>query len=387
MEALIAVLLLVLIAAVAVVGWVLYKRSEAPDEVRPEQQQLAQEMAVLRAELGQAMSANQQTMLGQVNALDQKVNQRLDAVQTSVGQSLNAVRSDVGQSLTATTETIGKIGEQLGGLSESTQRIMQVGRDVSSLKDVLQPPKLRGGFGELLLEQLVKQVLSDERFSTQYRFDDGTVVDMVIHSPEGMVPIDSKFPVESFRRLLEAQTDEDRARLRKAFVRDVKNRIDEVEKYIRPDNGTLDFALMYVPAENVFYETISGDEEQSPMTYALAKRVHICSPNTFHAFLQVVLRGFRGLKVQEEAKEIMGRLDLFKREFAKFHKEFEVLGTHVGRAKNKYDEIDNLAGRLTDKLEIEVPVQGTLLEEPQPKLLETDADSVVPEPLRLRPRE
>jgi DNA recombination protein RmuC len=166
----------------------------------------------------------------------------------------------------------------------------------------------------------------------------------------------------------------------------VKLRVDEVAKYIRPDNGTLDFALMYVPAENVFYETIAGAEAESPMTYALGKRVHLCSPNTFHAFLQVVLRGFRGLKVQEEAKEIMGRLDLFKREFAKFHKEFEVLGTHVGRAKNKYDEIDNIAGRLTDKLEIEVPVQSRLLEDPQPKLLEPE-ESLVPEPLRLRPRD
>ena len=114
------------------------------------------------------------------------------------------------------------------------------------------------------------------------------------------------------------------------------------------------------------------------MSYALHRRVHLCSPTTFHAFLQVVLRGFRGLKIQEEAREIEARLDLFKHEFAKFHREFAVLGTHVGRAKNKYDEIDKLAGRLTDRLEVEVPVQHTLLEEA------TTEEPPIPEPLRLR---
>jgi len=374
MEAVTVVLLLALIATVAGVGWMLLQNRRKPEEAASEQQQLAHEFATLKNDLAQTMNATQQTVLGQVNALDQRMNQRLDAVQSSVGQSLNA-----------TTDTIGKISAQLGGLSESTKRIIQVGQDVSSLKDVMQPPKLRGGFGELLLEQLVKQVLSDDRFSTQYRFNDGTVVDLVIHSPEGLVPVDSKFPVESFRRLLEAGNDDDRLRMRKACVRDVKARIDEVAKYIRPDNGTLDFALMYVPAENVYYETIAGTEDQSPMTYALQRRVHLCSPNTFHAFLQVVLRGFRGLRIQEEAREIEARLDLFKREFAKFHHEFEVLGSHVGRAKNKYDEIDKMAGRLTDRLEVEVPVQATLLaEEQQPLLAEEASEPAVPEPLRLR---
>ena len=291
--------------------------------------------AGLMAELMEAIRAGNRSMLQQVSALDQRLNQRLDAVQQSVANSLSA-----------TSYTIGKVGEKLGSLNAATERIIQAGRDVSSLKDVLQPPKLRGGFGELLLEQLVKQVLSEHQYSMQHRFDDGTVVDLVIHSPQGLIPVDSKFPLESFRRLLQAETDDDRGRLRKAFVKDVKVRIDEVAKYIRPDKGTLDFALMYVPAENVYYETIAGTEDHSPMSYALEQQVHICSPNTFHAFLQVVLRGFRGLNVEQEAKQIMERLAHVRREFGEFNRDLEVLGTHIYHAVRKYDELDRRTVRL-----------------------------------------
>jgi len=373
MEALIVGLLIALLALAGAGVWLLAQRRQpetnAEDAHRIEQQlirdgeRLQQQLTAMKQELAQSVDGSRQTVLGQVNALDQRMNERLAAVQ-----------GDVTKSLSSTTETIGEIGRQLGALGQSAERILEVGRDVSSLKDVLQPPKLRGGFGELLLEQLVKQVLPSEYYTTQHRFSDNTIVDMVINSPDGLVPIDSKFPIDSFRRLLEAEVEE-RDRARRAFVREVKLRIDEVAKYIRPDDGTLDFALMYVPAENVYYETIAGTEGESPMTYALERGVHLCSPNTFHAFLQVVLRGFRGLRVQEEAKEMMQRLGYFRREFAKFRQEFEVLGGHVGRAKNKYDDLDKAADRLSDKLEIDIPVQPAL---PEPS--ETQGQASLPRP-------
>ena len=373
MEAIIIVLLTGLLAVAGVGVWHLLAQrrpDEASDQRRLEEQRLQdqrleQQLTAMKGDLSRAIIAGQQTVLAQVNAVDGKLNQRLDSVHGTLSDALRT-----------TTETIGSIDKQLGELGQSTQRILEVGKDVSSLKDVLQPPKLRGGFGELLLEQLVRQVLPPDRYSTQHRFRDGTVVDLVIHSPEGLVPVDSKFPIESFRRLLEADTEEAHAKLRKVFVRDVKMRIQEVVKYIRPEDNTLDFALMYVPAENVYYETISGTEDESPMTFALERGVHLCSPNTFHAFLQIVLRGFRGLKVQEEAKEIMGRLAHFQRQFAKFRHDFEVLGGHVGRAKSKYDELDKLAERLSDRLEIDIPVQATLPEPPRPE----DAQRSLPEP-------
>jgi DNA recombination protein RmuC len=310
---------------------------------------------------------------GRRNVQAQLEAQRNDVVQTvghvqtlqeqlkGVDSRFGSMQETVSRSLTSTSETIGNIREQLGGLGKSAERILEVGQDIAALQDILQPPKLRGGFGELLLERLLAQVLPAASFQTQYRFRNGEIVDAVITLPEGLIPVDSKFPVDSFKRLLEAETEKDRGRLRREFVRDVKARIDEVAKYVRPDEGTLDFALMYVPAENVYYEAIVGADAESPMTYALERRVYLVSPNTFHALLQALLRGLNILKVEEHAKEIMGRLGQLQREFDRFRGEFDVLGTHVSRAKNKYDELDKMAGRLTDRLALP-------LEEPHQEL-------------------
>jgi DNA recombination protein RmuC len=356
MEALIVVLLLALLGVGGAIVWLLAQQQRRPEvDAQADAQtaalrELAQSVAATRESVAATQSSvaeSQRTLLGQINAVDSKVNQRLDAVQNNIDRSL-----------TSTGETIGKIGEQLGALGESARRIMEVGKDVSSLKEVLQPPKLRGNFGEMLLGQLVRQVLPASYYAEQHRFSDGTIVDLVIRTPDGLVPIDSKFPVDSFRRMLEATTDDERQRQRRVFLREVRTRIDQVAKYIRPEDNTLDFALMYVPAENIYYEAIVGAEDESTMTYALERRVQLVSPNTFHAFLQVVSRGFRGLQVEQNAKEIIARLGQLRNEFGKFRQEFEVLGGHVGRAKNKYDELDKLAGRLGDRLE--VPVQARL---------------------------
>ena len=343
MEALIIVLLAAVIIALLFFVW----------EGRESRRAVEAKLESQGQELTRSVTAANERLQQQVQGLDERMTQSIQAVQGSVTQSLSA-----------TTETIGKIGQQLGGLSQSAERILEVGRQVSSLQDVLKPPKLRGGFGELLLERLLRQVLPAADFSTQHQFKNGDRVDVVIHTPEGLVPVDSKFPIDSFRRVLDASTDEERARQRRAFIRDVRRRIDEVAKYIRPEENTLDFALMYVPAENVYYETIVGADDESAMSYALDRRVHLVSPNTFHAFLQALVRGLNGLRVEKNAREIIARLGQVQREFDQFRQEFERLGTHVGHAKNKYDELDKLAGRLGDRLAMELgaPAQPPLPE-------------------------
>ena len=363
MEAVIIVLVIALMAMAGVAIWLLTQRRSPQEAGEP---RLEQQLSALKGDLTQTLIASQQTVLAQLNAVDGKLNQRLDAVQSSVGQSLSA-----------TNETIGKIGEQLGGLGEAAKRILEVGQDVSSLKDVLQPPKMRGAFGELLLEQLIKQVLPAARYSTQYRFKDGTIVDVVIHTSDGLVPIDSKFPIESFRRVLDASNDEERVRRRKAFIRDVRDRVDEVAKYIRPEENTMDFALMYVPAEGIFYEIIAGTEGESPMSFALDRQVQLVSPNTFYALLQVIARGFGRQQIQENVKQFMARLGQIQNEFERFRKEFEVLGTHVGHAKNKYDEVDRLADRLSSRLAMSL---GEPDHEPLAQPKETPSQPTLPRP-------
>jgi DNA recombination protein RmuC len=369
MEALVVVLFVALIGVGGLAVWALLRpASRAPaddgaDALRLEQQtqRLEAQLQAAKTDLAQLVGEAQRNLLQQVSNVDQKVDDRLsavrstmdsrlEAVQTTMGQRLSAVQTDLTSSLTSTQETIGRIGEQLGGLNEQAKRIAEVGQDVSSLKDVLSPPKLRGAFGELLLEQLLKQVLPSAHYETQYTFKDGTRVDAIIRTPDGLVPVDSKFPIDSYRRLLEAQTDDERARLRKAFIRDVRARVEEVAKYIRPDESTMDFACMYVPAEGIFYEIIAGGSEEESMTFALERQVHLVSPNTFYALLQVVARGLARLQVQEDVKEFMARLAQVRRDFSKFRSELETLGTHIGRAKNKYDEVDKWADKLDNRL-------------------------------------
>ena len=303
----------------------------------------------------------------QMEAQRQEMTARLDQQRQEMNARLDAVQSSVGQSLTSTADTMGRIGEQLGGLGESARRILEIGQDIASLQDLLQPPKLRGRLGEMLLEQLLAQVLPAAHYSVQHKFRSGEVVDAVIRLPEGLVPIDSKFPVESFQRLAEAETEEDRRRLRRDFVRAVRGRIDEVTKYIRPEEGTLDFALMYVPAENVYYETILGADAELPLTYALDRHVFVVSPNTFYAFLQALVRGLNIVRVEQHAREIIDRLTQTQREFEKFRGEFEVLGGHIGRAKSKYDDVDKMVGRFGERLAR--PLEVPALEEVQSELL------------------
>lgn len=340
MEAVIIVLLVALLGLAGGAVWLLAGRRPAQ---AAEAQRMEQQLVALKGDLTQTLNGAQQTLMAQMNAVDAKLNQRLDAVQTTMGQSL-----------TATTETIGKIGEQLGGLNESAKQMLAVGRDISSLQDILQPPKVRGGFGELLLERLLAQILPDEHYTTQYRFRNGAQVDAVIRLGGGLAPVDSKFPLESFNRMQLAKTDEERAAMRREFVRAVRTHIDAVAKYIQPEEGTFPFALMYIPAENVFYEIIVKDDllegRGNLSAYALEQRVIPVSPSSFYAYLQAILLGLRGMRVEERAHEMIRHLEQLSGEFGKFRQELDVLGSHVGRAKNKYDEVDRLAERLGGRL-------------------------------------
>jgi DNA recombination protein RmuC len=202
----------------------------------------------------------------------------------------------------------------------------------------------------MLLEQLLKQVLPAANYATQHRFSDGTAVDAVIRTPDGLVPIDSKFPIDSYRRLLDAATEEERTKLRRAFMRDVRVCVEGTAKYIRPGEGTMDFAFMYVPSEGIFYEVIAGASEEDALLFANERQVQLVSPNTFYAFLQVVARGLQRMQVQEDVKEFMARLAQVKREFGRFRVEFDKLGGHLGHAKNKYDELDKFAVKIDSRL-------------------------------------
>jgi DNA recombination protein RmuC len=290
--------------------------------------------------------------------------QRLDAFGQSVTDNL--------QHSTASMNTrLDKAAGVIGDLREKVGQIHEVGKAAQELVNIMRAPKLRGGMGELFLGDLLAQILPHEHYTMPYRFKSGDVVDAVIRIGPRLVPADAKFPYENFKRIIEAATEAERVAGRKQFLRDVKRHVDAIAtKYILPDEGTYDFALMYVPAENVYYETIIKEdvgEDRQLFSYALAKRVIPVSPNSFYAYVQTILLGLRGMKVEERAQEILGELSRLRGDFSKIQENFRILGRHLANASGSYSETEKTLTKLDAKLtQIEKPPQT---ERPSPPSL------------------
>ena len=292
---------------------------------------------------------------------------RLRASQRWKEQS-DALSKTVGERIADTTKVFGEVKESLGKLTQRTEQIQEVGKNISSLQDLLRAPKFRGGFGELLLERLLADILPHDNYSLQYKFRNGETVDAVIRIGGNLVPIDSKFPLEDFERIVAAESEDEQVALRKQFTRTIKKHIDNVTKYILPDEKTFDFALMYIPAENVYYETIlRGYAEESEIySYALQKRVIPVSPNSFYAYLQVIILGLKGLHIERTAHEILGHLGRLQGDLRDFQEDYVTLGGHIRHAAVKYDDAARKLTRLGDKLQVvgetpieELPEEGT----------------------------
>jgi DNA recombination protein RmuC len=262
------------------------------------------------------------------------------------------------------TQVLSDLRERLGQLSEVTKRIETVGGAVTEVQQLLQVPKLRGTIGELWLEELLRQILPASSYAMQHTFKSGERVDAVVTVGDRMVPVDAKFPLEACQRMLAAMGD-DAERERRAFVRSLKARIDEIaDKYIRPDEGTYEFALMYIPAENVYYESLlraqDPDDGNSILSHALARKVVLVSPHTFYAYLLVILHGLKGMKFELRAREIQDQLGALRQQFEAFWVAFEKVGAHLGNAVKQFEESDKQAGKVNDRFQ---KIAGAGLEE------------------------
>ena len=293
----------------------------------------------------------QAEMRGHIAGLTQQVS----LLQGQLTQSLGETRKAMDGRLDGTAQVIKEVSRQLGQLGEKTQQLAAIGQDISSLQNILRTPKLRGNLGELFLTDLLTQILPPEHIQTQYPFRDGAKVDAVIRLHAGLVPVDAKFPLENFQRLARCENAEERKALRRTFLGDVKKHVDAIAgKYIRTDEGTLDFALMYIPAENVYYETIIKDDEDGGehglFSYALARRVIPVSPNSFYAYLQTILLGLKGLRVEESARDIINHLGRLNQEFERFSESFRLVGDHLENALKKYEESQKRLLRVEGKI-------------------------------------
>jgi len=313
-----------------------------------------------------SFNSQQKLLLDTQNQLGSQLQQMM----TLMNQNLNSTQSNITKQLDNSSRIIGDIHTKLGVLETTAKNIQDIGKDISSLQNIMKAPTLRGSLGEYLLEELLKQIFPAANYETQYSFKNGTKVDAVIKLGGNIVPVDSKFPLESFQRLVNADSEEGKKHFRKEFISGVKKRIDEIaDKYINPAEGTFDFALMYIPAENVFYETIINDSftnrEYELLNYAMGKHIVPVSPNSFYAYLMAIAFGLNGMKIEQEAKVIRGELSRLQLKFGKFYEDFSVVGKHLNNAAGKYNETAKTAEKLNDQMS-KITEQKTELIEGQP---------------------
>ena len=270
-------------------------------------------------------------------------------------QQLIEVRSRLDALVNSQGSAVGDVRERLGALAEATKRLEQVGASVAELQELLKVPQLRGTLGETWLEELLRQIFPAGLYEMQHAFRSGERVDAVLRVGDRLVPVDSKFPLEACQRMLAADgaaADVER----RAFRKSLRARIDEIaDKYIRPDEGTFEFALMYIPAENVYYEAVIRGEAvegaESLVGYALRRKVIPVSPNTFYAYLAAILHGLRGLEVEKQAQQILESLGGLQQQLGRFEEAYRLVGKHLEHAARQYAETDKQLGRIQDRFE------------------------------------
>jgi DNA recombination protein RmuC len=282
--------------------------------------------------------------LGAVRSLSQQL-EFLKTAQDNLSQNLQksliSGQDVVNKNLQFQVQTLEKLNTQLGQLQETGRRIIDLSSDLKSLQQILASPKLRGGFGEWSLEKILSALLPAESFTLQYTFRDGRKVDALVKMPGYSVPIDAKFPLSNFEKFQQAQSDTDKQRLRRDFLKDVQKHIDKIaESYIKPDEGTLDFAIMFIPAENVYYEAMvkNADDTISIQDYAMERKVFPVSPNLLYVYLMTIVMGLHGLQIEKQAAQIRQNLKTLNVSFADFITLWDTLGTHLRNAHGKHDE-------------------------------------------------
>jgi DNA recombination protein RmuC len=322
-------------------------------------------LVLLAAGLAAAAVRVLRVLRTELNSLRSESARQLADRNADVDRRLEAMTATMDRRLETATKTSSAIHHQLGQLGQANAEILARANDLKKLEQALRPPKARGGFGELLLGNLLRDRLPPDAYQLQYGFNTGERVDAVI-KVERLVPIDAKFPLDNFERLADAENDDERALYEKAFSRDLKTHVDAIAgKYIRPDEGTYDFALMYLPSESVYYELVCG-KTGALLQYAHEKRVFPVSPTTFTSQLQVIVLGLKGMQIEQRAHEVMAYVTQLQGDFDRFRDDFQVVGKHIGNAQSKFAEAEKRLDRFDTKLERAAetdPVEASVAQE------------------------
>jgi DNA recombination protein RmuC len=322
------ILVALVLSLVALAGGGLLLARLVRDELSALRKDSATQLAERTADVDRRLAGMAATFDRRLGQLDVKVDRRLESAQ----------------------KTSTEIHERLGKVDSAAAQMLERAKDLSRLEQALRPPKARGGFGELLLENLLRDRLPPSAFAIQHTFPSGDRVDAVVRAGQ-LISVDSKFPLDNYQRLVEAESDAERQLHEKAFARDVRNHVDAIaSKYIRPEDGTYDFAFMYIPVEAVYYELACG-ASASVLTYAHEHRVFPVSPSTFTAYMQVIALGLRGMQIEQRAHEVMAYVAELGRDFDRFSEDFDLVGKHLGNAQAKFASADKRRDKLAAKLE------------------------------------
>ena len=285
--------------------------------------------------------------------LGRTVNQLSNSVSEKLERSSVHMQTSVQKQLSESSRLVADVTQRLAKLDDTNRRVVDVATELKTLQNVLANPKQRGVFGEFYLESVLDNVLPPSQYQMQYGFKDGVIVDAAVFLDKGKVlPVDSKFSLENYNRMVEAENKAEREVLLGKVKNDLKGRIDETAKYIRPDEGTMDFAFMFIPSESLYYDLLinnvgAGGSSRDLIEYAFRdKRVIIVSPTSFLAYLQTVLQGLRSLQIEEQARDIQVRVGLLGVHIKKFDELLSKMGkslsTTVNHYNNSYKELSKI---------------------------------------------
>ncbi|MBN2100371.1 DNA recombination protein RmuC [Candidatus Dojkabacteria bacterium] len=355
----IAILIIFLIVAVLIAGVLIYtqvKKLQKPDDEKS--------LMLLQNQIGQLVQQLDQKLTSQQKILTDGL-QKQSSTNTRMLQELSK----------ESNKTIKDVTERLTKLDETNKRVVEFATQLQSLENILKNPKQRGILGEFFLEDLLSKVMPQGTYKIQYKFADGEIVDAAIFVKDKIIPIDAKFSLEKYNEIQKENDKSRREELEKQFKSDLKARIDETSKYIRTDEGTTDFALMFIPAEGIFYNLLAYKvgamkvSSEDLINYAFKKGVVLVSPNTFYAYLQTILQALKALQVEESVQEVIKRVAVLGKHLTNYQDHIEKVGKHLGstvgaynRASKEFTKVDKDVLKISG---VEVGSEQMLLEKPE----------------------
>lgn len=336
----ISILLVLVLATVAF----LVTRISKPREDNGEIKSLKEQLALLSQQQENKIDKTRQELDQLLRQQNEILTKQLNENQKSLQSQFSLSQKDKEETNKLTSQILREVTEKLTKVEDTNKQVVGFAEQLQSLENILKNPKQRGILGEYFLETVLKNVLPPKSYQMQYKFKDGEIVDAVVFVKDKIIPIDSKFSLENYNRILEEKDPTNREKLEKLFKVDLKNRIEEASKYIRPNEGTMDFAFMFIPSEGIYYDLLINQvgavkvNTRDLIQYAFAeKNVIIVSPTSFLAYLQTVLQGLRALQIEESAKTILENVTKLKQHLQAYEENFNKIGRNLGTTVNSYN--------------------------------------------------